>query len=165
MMVIVITAGLGVWPASYIIRSETSSLRLRSKTSGLGWLIGGVIRCAAGFGIPYLYNTDAANLGAKIGFVFFATSLIGVMITWFIVPELKGLSTTEIDRLFEKKSSVRRVRTAEWERVESGDDLPLRSSDLGRERTNSSVVTGDSGSIDATKPAEPFEPLRKRPTF
>jgi hypothetical protein len=160
MMVIVVTAGLGVWPASYIVRSETSSLRLRSKTSGLGWLFGGIMRCAAGFGIPYLYNSDAANLGAKTGFVFFGTSLIGVVITWFLVPELKGLSTTEIDRLFEKKSSVR-----SWESVESGDDLPLRSSGLGRERTNSSAVTGDSGSIDATKPAEPFEPLRKRPTF
>ena len=158
-MVIVVTAGLGVWPASYIVRSETSSLRLRSKTSGLGWLCGGIIRCVAGFSVPYLYNADAANLGAKTAFVFFGTSLIGVVITWFLVPELKGLSITEIDRLFEKNSSVR------WERVERGDDLALQGAELGHERTNSSAFTGDSGSIHATKPVEPFEPLRKRPTF
>jgi hypothetical protein len=168
MMVIVVSAGLGVWPASFIVRSETSSLRLRSKASGIGWFFGGIIRSGFGLGAPYLYNSDAANLGAKIGFVFFGTSLLGVVVTWFTVPELKGLSTTEIDRLFEKKSSLQRVRTAEWERVESGDDLPLRDIGLGRERTNEtndSQVTEESASMQGTKPADSYEPLRKRPTF
>ena len=167
-MVVVVTAGLGAWPASYIVRSETSSLRLRSKTSGLGWLFGGIVRCAFGIGFPYLYNSDAANLGAKTGFIVFATSLIGVVITWFFIPELKGLSTTQIDRLFEKTTSVRRVRTAEWERVESGDDLPLRDTGLARERTNESDLSQDSGSVqvslEGAKPVESFEPLRRRPT-
>lgn len=168
MMVVVVSAGLGVWPASFLVRSETSSLRLRSKASGIGWVVGGVVRCGFGIGAPFLYNSDAANLGAKIGFVFFGTSLLGVVVTWFTVPELKGLSTTEIDRLFEKKSSLQRVRTAEWERVESGDDLPLRETSLGRERTNDnngSRITEESASIEGAKPVDSYEPLRKRPTF
>lgn len=169
MMVIVVTAGLGVWPASFIVRSETSSLRLRSKTSGLGWLIGGVVRCGFGLGAPFLYNTDAGDLGAKTGFVFAGTSLIALAITWFFVPELKGLSTTEIDRLFEKPNvGISRVGTGQWQRIEDGDEMPLQSNDLERERTSEtggSRFTEDSDSLQGVKPAEAYEPLRRRPTF
>ena len=167
-MTIIVSAGLGVWPASFIVRSETSSLRLRSKTSGLGWLFGGLVRCGFGIGAPYLYNPDAANLGGKTGFIFAGTSLIGLVVTWFFVPELKGLSTTEIDRLFEKPSAIRRVSTSQWQRIESGDEAPLRSNDLDREPTNETTgshLTEDVDSLQEVKPADAFEPLRRRPTF
>lgn len=164
-MVIVVTAGLGVWPASFIVRSETSSLRLRSKTSGLGWFYGGIVRCVFGIGAPYLYNSDAANLGAMTGFVFAGTSILGVVITWFAVPELKGLTTTEIDRVFDKPAMIRRIHTGEWERIETGDELPLRTTDLDRETTNDTDESQAADSIQGAKPAESFEPLRKRPTF
>ena len=87
MMLIIVVVGLGAWPAAFLLASETSSFRLRSKTSGLGWLLGGVIRTGFGFATPYLYNPDAANLGAKIGFVFLGTSALGVVITWYVFPD------------------------------------------------------------------------------
>ncbi|KAK0825064.1 hypothetical protein LTR73_007351 [Friedmanniomyces endolithicus] len=81
MMIIVVVAGLGAWPASYVIASETSSLRLRSKTQGVGWLLGNAISCACGFGVPYLYNSDAANLGGKTGFIYVALASLGILVT------------------------------------------------------------------------------------
>ena len=164
-MVVVIIAGIGCWPASYVVSAETSSLRLRSKTSGVVWLMGGAVRMGFDLGCPYLYNADAADLGAKIGFIFFATAVLGVVITWFIVPEMKGLKPVEIDRLFERKGSVRRANTSDWERVGGGDEVPLRDVDTGNERTEYDAASLGSSSIQPEIPVGAYEPLRKRPTF
>ena len=164
-MAIVVSAGLGAWPASYVVAAETSSLRLRSKTSGIGWLLGGVVRSIFGTAFPFLYNSDALNLGAKTGFVLFGTAAIGVIITWFGVPEMKGLSSVEIDRLFEKKISIRRTGTSEWERVGSGEELAPRDVNTGNARTEYDRTSVGTNSIQATTTEESFEPLRKRPTF
>ncbi|KAH7319367.1 hypothetical protein BKA65DRAFT_529417 [Rhexocercosporidium sp. MPI-PUGE-AT-0058] len=55
---------------SLVVANEVSSIRLRAKSSGIGFLVntfgGGVFTIA----VTYLFNADAANLGAKIGFVF-----------------------------------------------------------------------------------------------
>ncbi|KAK3705979.1 hypothetical protein LTR37_012973 [Vermiconidia calcicola] len=174
MMAIVITAGLGAWPAGYVVASETSSLRLRSKTTGLGWLIGGIIRLIFGFTVPYLYNTDAANLGGKIGFVYIATTGLGVAITWFFVPEMKGLNSSEIDRLFERGAKpwqtgtgFRRVNTSQFERVESTEDeTPLRNfKTMSSDRSDYDSYSGVINVQEPMPPQDAFEPLRKRPTF
>lgn len=166
-MLIVVIAGLGCWPASYVVSSETSSLRLRSKTQGIGWLLGGIGRAAFDMSIPYLYNADAADLGAKIGFIFCGTALIGLGVSWWIVPEMKGLSAAEIDAIFEK-TSVRRVGTAQFERVESEDEVPLQPvrSKVGHQSTEYDAASFQSGEdIQSVEPTGRFEPLRKRPTF
>ncbi|KAK3634323.1 hypothetical protein LTR56_015357 [Elasticomyces elasticus] len=169
MMFIIVTAGLGAWPASYVIASETSSLRLRSKTQGVGWLLGGILNCGFGFGVPYLYNADAANLQGKVGFVFLGFCAAGVAMTWFFVPELKGLSAVEIDRVFEKHIPVRRANTAQWESVPGADDeMPLRNlstsgSDTAYDRR--SMISSTGTTYEHAEPKEAFEPLRKRPTF
>ncbi|EQL01872.1 alpha glucoside transporter [Ophiocordyceps sinensis CO18] len=41
MILVVVVAGLGVWPASYTVGSETSSLHLRARSQGVGWLTSG----------------------------------------------------------------------------------------------------------------------------
>jgi SP family general alpha glucoside:H+ symporter-like MFS transporter len=99
---IVVTCGLGCWPASYAIIGETSSLRLRSKSQAIGNLANNISGIVMNFTLPYLYNPDAANLGAKTGFLFTVLSTTGAVMTYLIVPELKGRSALEIDHLFEK---------------------------------------------------------------
>ena len=135
MILIITTASLGAWPASYVVSSETSALTLRAKTSGIGWLLGGLIRSGFDFGMPYLYNSDASslNLGGKIGFVFTGTCIIAFALSWFFVPELKGRSTVEADRLFEKKVPAWRFTAPEYTSLGSEDHLGLaatRSSEL-----------------------------------
>ena len=165
MMIIIIMCGVGCWPASFVVAAETSSLTLRSKTSGVGWLLGGIIQGGFGLGTPYLYNPDAANLGAKSAFIFFATSFGAILTTYFFIPELKGLSAVEIDRVFEKHGgAIRRANASEFERVDSTDkDIPLTNMH-SRGQASDMDSTGGS-SITNVPPTSAWEPLRKRPTF
>ncbi|KAK0279821.1 hypothetical protein LTR91_005573 [Friedmanniomyces endolithicus] len=168
MMIIVVVAGLGAWPASYVIASETSSLRLRSKTQGVGWLLGNAISCAFGFGVPYLYNSDAANLGGKTGFIYVALASLGVLVTWFAVPELKGLTAVEIDGVFEKNILVRRAETTQWRSVPGEKDaVPLRniltSSSMASTAYNASVTSGGVGFVrEHAGPKDAYESVWKR---
>ncbi|KAK5171482.1 uncharacterized protein LTR77_004627 [Saxophila tyrrhenica] len=164
MMAVVVTVGIGCWPASFVVAAETSSLTLRSKTSGIGWFLGGIIQGGFGCGTPFLYNPDAADLGGKTAFVFAGTSAVGVLITWFFIPELKGKSAIEIDRVFQKHGgSVKRANTSGFERVDSEDakEIPLTQTTTRYSRAES---TASNGSYSAP-PVQAWEPLRKRPTF
>lgn len=125
-MILVITiAGVGVWPASYVVSSETSSLKLRSKTQGLTWIGGGAVKCGFDLGMPYVYNADAANLGAKTAFVFFGTTLLALVIAWFGIPELKGRSPVDADRLFELELPAWRFENHMLKEYESSIDEPF----------------------------------------
>ena len=46
--------------------------------------------------VPYLISPDAANMGAKIGFIFFGTSLPCLVLMFFFIPETKNLSFEEV---------------------------------------------------------------------
>jgi SP family general alpha glucoside:H+ symporter-like MFS transporter len=119
--VIVVTCGLGCWPASYAIIGETSSLRLRPKSQAIGSLANNISGIAMNFALPYLYNPDAAKLGAKTGFLFTVLSTTGAVMTYFFVPELKGRSALEIDHLFEKGIKAR--GSSNWR--DPHEEIPL----------------------------------------
>lgn len=106
-MVIIITCSLGAWPASYAVAGETSSLRLRAKTQGLGILSYNVANIIFNLILPYIYNPDSGNLRAMTGFVYAGFCLLAVAGTWVLVPEMKGRSVGEIDVMFEMKVSTR----------------------------------------------------------
>ncbi|KAK2605862.1 hypothetical protein QQS21_003702 [Conoideocrella luteorostrata] len=103
MISIIVIAGVSVWPASYAIGAETSSLYLRGKTQGIGWLTAGASASIFGFFLPYLYNSDAANLRSQIGFIFFALCVLSGILVYLYVPEMKGRTPADIDRMFEAK--------------------------------------------------------------
>lgn len=107
MISIIVVAGLSVWPASYVVGAETSSLHLRGKAQGIGWLTSGASASIFGFFLPYLYNSDAANLRSKIGFIFAALCAISGIVAYFYIPEMKGRTPAEIDRMFEAKLPAR----------------------------------------------------------
>lgn len=92
---------LGAWPASYVVSSEAPSMRLKAKSQGVGWFVSGGFSCGIGVGLPYVYNNDAGALGAKTGFVFVAFAGLATVLTWFLVPEMKGRSIEDVDRMFE----------------------------------------------------------------
>lgn len=51
---------------------------------------------------PYLINTDQANLGGKICFIFFGLSVPMCIWLYFYMPELKGRNYAEIQEMFNK---------------------------------------------------------------
>lgn len=125
MMVIVVTIGVGVWPASYAVSAETSSLRLRAKTQGLGWCCGGLGSGAFAISLPYSYNKDGGDLRGKTGFIYTAFCLFGLLACWKFVPEMKDRTAAEIDIMFEDRLPAREFK--HWaeniriERVATGD--------------------------------------------
>lgn len=126
---IIVVCGVGCWPASYAIMGETSSVRLRSRSQGLGALSNNLTTVLMNFVLPLLYNPDALDLKAKTGFVYTGLAALGALLTYLFVPELKGRSELEIDRLFAK--GVRAIGSSGWrdtkgEGVGEGEEVPLR---------------------------------------
>jgi hypothetical protein len=60
------------------------------------------------FIFPYMYNPDAGNLGGKIAFYFAATTTVGAIGCFFLVPETLNRNTSEVDALYEAKTPIRK---------------------------------------------------------
>jgi hypothetical protein len=118
MILVAIVCGLGVWPASFVVAGETSSLHLRAKAQGIGWFTAGAAASLFGFVLPYIFNPDQGNLRAKTGFVFAGLSLVGAIVSFFHIPEMKNRTPAEIDEMFELRLPARHFKR--W----SGDQLP-----------------------------------------
>ncbi|OKP05948.1 Maltose permease MAL61 [Penicillium subrubescens] len=107
MMIVTMVCGLGIWPASHVVAAETSSLQLRAKSQGIGWFVSGIASGVFSIILPYIYNADKGNLRAKTGFVMAGFAAVGMVATWLTVPEMKGRSPMEIDRMFALKLPTR----------------------------------------------------------
>lgn len=99
---------MGVWPVSYVLAAETSSLRIRALTQGIGWFSSGLSTAIFGISLPYIFNPDAGNLKGKTGFVYMGFCILGVVITWWTVPEMKNRTTADIDAMFAAKLPARK---------------------------------------------------------
>ncbi|CAG7555117.1 unnamed protein product [Fusarium equiseti] len=91
----------GVASGVPVLQSEISTVRLRSKTSGVAFTCQSLTMWAFNFFTPYMYNTDQLNWGGKIGFFFFGLGTISFIAGWFAIPETMGRTFAEIDYLFE----------------------------------------------------------------
>ncbi|KPI45071.1 Maltose permease MAL61 [Cyphellophora attinorum] len=154
-MIIVIIVGVGAWPASFAIRSEASSLRLRSKTQGLAGLFDHLSTIVLNLILPYIYNPDQGNLKAKTGFVFAGLCLVGAAVTFYDVPEMKGRTVLEIDAMFRLGLKTREFRnwrgtTEEIEaavrEVEGDDAMELLRAREGSKATSAELPARSSES-------------------
>lgn len=123
MMLTIVVAGVGVWPASFAIAAETSSLQLRARTQGLGWCVSALTTATSGVALPYVFNPDEGNLRGKAGFTYMVSCLAGAAAAWWLIPEMKGRSVGEIDRMFELKLGARQFKG--WKN-ESTEELTER---------------------------------------
>lgn len=60
--------------------------------------------------LPYVYNPDAGNAGAKTGFLFFGLCVVSATVVWACIPEMKGRSQVDIDAMFTQKVPTRKWR-------------------------------------------------------
>jgi MFS transporter, SP family, general alpha glucoside:H+ symporter len=86
-------------------------MELRQKTYSINIMISTAVSCLITQVMPYLLNTDQANLGGKISFVFFATSLPMCIYLYFCLPELKGRNYAEVQEMFENKVPARKFKS------------------------------------------------------
>lgn len=98
-------------PITYTIIAETSSVRLRALSTGVGRAAYYV------FEIPMIYlasqmlNSTGWNLRGKCGYVWGSTALVCWVLAYFTLPELKGRSYRENDILFNRRIAARKFKT------------------------------------------------------
>ncbi|KAJ8116715.1 hypothetical protein OPT61_g1915 [Boeremia exigua] len=98
---------LGPAPASWVIIGETSSIRLRPLTTGVGRAAYYIVNIPCIFLASYMLNQDQADLGGKCGYVWAGTGFVCFVMAYFYIPEMKGRSYREIDILFKRKVPAR----------------------------------------------------------
>ncbi|KAJ1338786.1 MFS transporter SP family general alpha glucoside:H+ symporter [Microdochium nivale] len=106
-LIISVLFTLGPAPASWVIIGETSAIRLRPLTTGVGRASYYLINIPCIQLSSWMLNEKAANLGGKCGFVWGATGLVCWIVAYFYLPEMKGRSYREIDILFRRKVPAR----------------------------------------------------------
>ncbi|KAH7121296.1 maltose permease [Dendryphion nanum] len=104
--------------AAFVLLGETSATSLRGPTTALATATQSVLGIAMNIAIPYMVNPDEANLRGKVGFVFGGLAAAGTAVCFFYIPELKGKSFDQINTLFERKISPRRMGSYKAEDLE-----------------------------------------------
>lgn len=99
---------MSVGSIGWTMAGEMSSMRLRAKTTSLATIANAVFNLGWAIATPYLINADEANLGPKAGIVFLGPSIILAVVAYFVVPETKGTSFAQLDRLFESRTPARK---------------------------------------------------------
>ena len=60
---------------------------------------------------PYMVDTDKGNLGPKIFFIWGSLCATAFVYSYFLIPETKGLSLEQIDRMMEETTPR---KSASW---------------------------------------------------
>ena len=94
----------------YIIFSEVSAARLRSRTVGLTIMCTNVLSIIINIIIPYMLNPNDGNWRGKTGFFFGALAALCMVWAFLCVPETKGRTFEELDIMFQRKVSTRAFR-------------------------------------------------------
>jgi SP family general alpha glucoside:H+ symporter-like MFS transporter len=111
-----------VGPVCYSLVAELPSTRLRIKTVVLSRNVYNVAGIVIGTLQPRFMNPTAWNWRGKTAFFWGGMNLLGIIWTYFRLPEPKGLTFADLDVLFENRVSARKFRKVEVD--------PFRSDNL-----------------------------------
>ncbi|ORY09151.1 maltose permease [Clohesyomyces aquaticus] len=96
---------------SYSIIAETSSVRLRALSTGIGRAAYYVAEISMIYLASRLLNPTGWNLFGKCGYVWGSTAAVCWVSAYFVLPELKHRSYCEVDILFNCKVPARKFKT------------------------------------------------------
>jgi len=89
-------------PGAWIIIGEIFPLPIRSRGVALStasnWLWNTIIAVIT----PYMVNTDEGDLRSNVFFVWGALNTCAFVYAYFLIPETKGLSLEQVDKMFEE---------------------------------------------------------------
>lgn len=97
-------------PISYSIISETSSVRLRALSTGMGRAAYYVCEIPMIYLASNLLNPTGWNLAGKCGYVWGGTATVCWVVAYFYLPELKDRSYRELDILFNRRTPARQFK-------------------------------------------------------
>lgn len=95
----------------YTIIAEIPTGKLRSKTIALSLTCQQILYTIQSFVLPYIFNPDKANLGAKTSFIYGGLSVLSCVYLFFFQPETANRSFQEIDELFFNKVPSRKFKS------------------------------------------------------
>jgi sugar porter (SP) family MFS transporter len=91
-------------PGAWIVIGEIFPLPIRSRGVGLStasnWLWNTIIAVIT----PYMVGTNEGNLRSSVFFVWGGLCTCAFVYAYFLIPETKGLSLEQIDRMFEEST-------------------------------------------------------------
>ncbi|KAF5320855.1 hypothetical protein D9619_000115 [Psilocybe cf. subviscida] len=101
-------------PVVWVVTAEIFPLSIRGKGMSLAVASNWLWNFAIGYATPYLVNPTtygvngekAANLGVKVFFIWGGTCVGSFVFTYFFVPETRGLSLEQIDRVYRESSMI-----------------------------------------------------------
>ena len=98
-------------PISYSIIAETSSIRLRPLSTGVGRAAYYVAEIPMIYLASQMLNPTGWNMAGKCGYVWGGTAFVCLVSAYFGLPEMKGRSYRELDILFKRKVSARKFKS------------------------------------------------------
>ncbi|UKZ81472.1 hypothetical protein TrVFT333_009244 [Trichoderma virens FT-333] len=107
-LIISVLFTLGPAPASWVIIGETSAIRLRPLTTGVGRAAYYIVEFPCIFLASWMLNPEGGNLAGRCGYVWAATGFVCYVLAYFFLPEMKHRSYREIDILFKRKVPARK---------------------------------------------------------
>ncbi|CAH0052386.1 unnamed protein product [Clonostachys solani] len=126
---------LGLAPLTYVVATEIPALGLRDATLRLGFCVNVLFNFVSNFILPYLL----AALGSKTGFVFGSVAFLGILFIYFCVPECKGKTLEQVDRMFQEGVPLRKFGSFETEDLggttqKNDDDAVVAQIEVGGEK-------------------------------
>jgi len=98
-------------PISYSIIAETSAVRLRALSTGVGRAAYYVAEIPMIYLASQMLNPTGWNLAGKCGYVWGGTAIVCWVTAYFGLPELKHRSYRELDILFGRRVPARKFKT------------------------------------------------------
>lgn len=89
-------------PAAWVVIGEIFPLPIRSRGVALSTASNWLWNCIITVITPYMVGTDKGNLGAKVFFIWGALCTACFFYAYFLIPETKGLSLEQVDRMLEE---------------------------------------------------------------
>lgn len=86
-------------PAAWVVVGEIFPLPIRSRGVAMSAASNWMWNCIIGVITPYFVSADKLNLGPKVFFIWGSTCCLSLAFAYFLVPETKGLSLEQVDRM------------------------------------------------------------------
>jgi len=103
-------------PGAWIVIGEIFPLPIRSRGVGLStasnWLWNTIIAVIT----PYMVGEDKGNLKSSVFFIWGGLCTCAFVYAWFLVPETKGLTLEQVDRMMEESTPR---TSAKWKPTET----------------------------------------------
>ncbi|KAI4196951.1 MAG: hypothetical protein LQ350_006204 [Teloschistes chrysophthalmus] len=128
-------------PGAWVVIGEVFPLPIRSRGVALSTASNWLWNCIITVITPYLVGSDKGNLGAKVFFLWGALCTACFIYAYLLVPETKGLSLEQVDRMLEettpRNSSKWRAHTtfaSEMGMTEKGGYAPEIVTSMGADK-------------------------------